>query len=225
MVVSPDWRLFEWINGLSGNATADAIMKFISNDYFLTVVLTMGLLLLWFGGRSLERRRINQWSVVWAASGVGFSTLVVHILNRVFDFDPFYRPFVAAAEGFHSCNLVFGYEPSDPTFPANSAAVAFAFATGVFMGNRKAGSVMYFIAALWGLSRIYVGIHYPLDIFHGAMIGILITYLFRKALHWTEPLPSVLLGTMKLLHVSDIPEVNRIRWGIFKPLAKKFTKP
>jgi undecaprenyl-diphosphatase len=210
MVVSPDWQLFEWINKLSGNATVDAIMKFISNDYFIVVCIALLILGLWFGARSLHQRRRNQWGIVWAAVGVGVSNLFIHILNRVLNFDPFFRP----EEAGHYCNRIFGYPPADPTFPANSAAVAFAFALGVFMGNRKAGVLMFFIAALWGFSRVYTGIHYPLDIFHGAMIGILLTLIFKKALFLFEPLPTMLLGVAKSLHLSDIPE--KFSWGAIK---------
>ena len=202
MNMSPDHRLFEWINGLSGNDVADAVMKFIANDYFVAVMLALMMLGLWFGGRSLRQRRINQWGVIWAAVGVGFTNLFIQILNLVMKVDPWPRPFLAG----HDYNLVFGYEPTDPSFPANSAAVAFAFATGVFMGNRKAGAVMYVIALLWGFSRVYVGIHYPLDILGGAVIAILVTWIFKKALFLFEPLPTLLLGIAKWLHLADIPE-------------------
>jgi undecaprenyl-diphosphatase len=102
--------------------------------------------------------------------------------------------------------------------------VAFAFATGVFMGNRKAGVVMYCIGALWGFSRVFSGIHYPLDIVGGAVIAIIITWLMKKALPLLEPLPSLILGIAKILHVSDIPERNTIKWGIFAPIRNRLSK-
>jgi len=207
MEMSPDWRLFEWINGLSGNAVADTVMNFIANDYLIPVIMSLIMLGLWFGARSLEQRRCNQWGVVWAAGGVGFLSLLVHILNLTIRFDPWPRPFLAG----HEFNLVFGYQPSDPSFPANSAGVAFAFATGVFMGNRKAGSVMYVIAALWGFSRIYVGIHYPLDVLGGAVFAVVLTYVFKKVLFLFDPLATAMLGFAKSLHLADIPE--KFSWG------------
>jgi undecaprenyl-diphosphatase len=211
MEMSPDWRLYEWINGLSGNVVADSIVNFIANDYLVPVIMSLIMLGLWFGARSLQQRKLNQWGVVWAAVGVGLTNLFILILNLLIKLDPWPRPFLAG----HDYNLVFGYEPTDPSFPANSAAVAFAFAAGVFTGNRKAGTVMYFIALLWGFSRVYVGIHYPLDILGGAVIAILITLIFKKALFLFEPLPTLLLGIIKWLHLADIPEkfsFSSINW-------------
>ena len=202
MKMSPDHRLFEWINGLSGNAVIDDVMQFVANDYFVPVMLALMMLGLWFGGRSLAQRRLNQWGVVWASVGVGFSNLFIQILNLVIKVDPWPRPYIADP----NLKPVFGYLPSDPSFPANSAAVAVAFATGVFMCNRKAGMVMYVIAVLWGFSRVYVGIHYPLDILGGAVIAILVTLISRKALKLFEPLPTLLLGIAKWLHLADIPK-------------------
>jgi len=202
MRMSPDQRLFEWINGLSDNAAMDDVMQFIANDYFVAVMLALMMLGLWFGGRSLDQRRLNQWGVVQASVGVGLTNLFIQILNLVLKVDPWDRPYIFDP----NLKPVFGYLPTDPSFPANSAAVAFAFATGVFMGNRKAGVVMYIIAALWGFSRVYVGIHYPLDILGGAVIAIVITLISRKALLLFEPGPTLLLGIAKWLHLADIPE-------------------
>ncbi|MBT3362611.1 MAG: phosphatase PAP2 family protein [Chloroflexi bacterium] len=211
MRVSPDWQLFEWINGLTGNNdTVDNIIKFIANDYFITVTIVLILLGVWFGARSIEQRKRNQWGVVWAAVGVGFTSLFIHILNRVLDIDLWFRPYDDGAG--HAVNRIFGYAPSDPSFPANSAAVAFAFATGVFMANRKAGVVMYCIGALWGFSRVFSGIHYPLDIIGGAAIAIIITYVMKKALPLLEPLPTLFLAIPKKLHLSDIPVDTTINW-------------
>ena len=91
MGMSPDHKLFEWINGLSGNAAMDDVMQFIANDYFIAVMLALMMLGLWFGGRSLDQRKRNQWGVVWAsgtccgsgrAPGLGTSGRSLRVLHQ-----------------------------------------------------------------------------------------------------------------------------------------------
>lgn len=55
---------------------------------------------------------------------------------------------------------------------ANSFAI-FAFSARIFM-NRKYTWLLLFWALLFSYSRIYSGVHYPLDILGGAILGLLI---------------------------------------------------
>lgn len=59
------------------------------------------------------------------------------------------------------------------SFPSGHTIVAFFLATFL---TRKTGSrkIFYFLAFMVGLSRVYLGVHYPLDVVVGALIGITI---------------------------------------------------
>jgi undecaprenyl-diphosphatase len=62
--------------------------------------------------------------------------------------------------------------PSSPSFPSGHAATAFAAAVTI---ARLAPRVRWWVlglAALVALSRVYLRVHYPLDILGGALIGI-----------------------------------------------------
>ena len=67
-----------------------------------------------------------------------------------------------------------------------SAHAANSFAVAVFFGSilksslRGIGVFLVFWAALVAFSRVYIGVHFPLDIISGAVLGSLFGWLFVK---------------------------------------------
>jgi len=68
---------------------------------------------------------------------------------------------------------------------ATNAFAIFAFTTRIFK-NRSYWFLLLFWALLFSYSRIYSGVHYPLDILGGAILGWLVGFLFFKLLMYTE---------------------------------------
>jgi undecaprenyl-diphosphatase len=70
------------------------------------------------------------------------------------------------------------------SFPSAHAAWFFALAMTVWYVNRKWGLWYFILATLMGIARIYAGVHWPLDIVGGAIIGIasamFVHWLLRK---------------------------------------------
>jgi len=59
------------------------------------------------------------------------------------------------------------------SFPSTHMAVAFAIATAIYLyGHRRLGPVLFFIALLIGFGRVAAGVHYPIDILGGALVGV-----------------------------------------------------
>ncbi|HZH71068.1 MAG TPA: phosphatase PAP2 family protein [Mariniphaga sp.] len=64
------------------------------------------------------------------------------------------------------------------SFPSNHAFNNFAAATFFFLLYKNLKWVLFTAAFLISVSRIYLGLHYPSDVFTGAMLGILFGYVF-----------------------------------------------
>ncbi len=62
------------------------------------------------------------------------------------------------------------------SFPSAHTAFAFAIATFVYHYFKGAGRLLFSLAFLVGISRIYVGVHFPLDVFVGALVGIVVPW-------------------------------------------------
>jgi membrane-associated phospholipid phosphatase len=60
---------------------------------------------------------------------------------------------------------------TDYSFPSNHTTIAFALAVGVFLVNRRLGTIAILLAALEGFSRVYLGQHYPHDVIAAALIS------------------------------------------------------
>jgi undecaprenyl-diphosphatase len=61
--------------------------------------------------------------------------------------------------------------PVTTSFPSGHAASAFAFATGVTRKLPTVGIPLYGAAAVVAYSRVHTGVHYPLDVIAGAVVG------------------------------------------------------
>ena len=189
-----DSQVFLWINGWIGtSATFDRIIHWVVSDYLMPVLCSLTLLGLWFGWRNSEMRERHQRGVILAAVGVGIASAMVKASNLVFFR---HRPF----DSFE-IEMLF-YPPTDSSFPANPVAVVVAMATGVWMANRAIGGAMYAAAFVYGFSRVYAGVFYPLDVLGGALVGAAGVGLAYLLLRRIEPLPTLALKAARYLCVA-----------------------
>jgi len=64
--------------------------------------------------------------------------------------------------------------PHTNSFPSGHALVAFACATVIAAAVPRFRWPLYALAAAIAASRVYVGVHYPLDVLAGALLGVLL---------------------------------------------------
>jgi undecaprenyl-diphosphatase len=70
--------------------------------------------------------------------------------------------------------------PHDHTFPSGHAATSFAAAMILSTANPRLGPLWFLLATAIGFSRVYVGVHYPLDVIGGAVLGIAVATALRR---------------------------------------------
>ena len=70
--------------------------------------------------------------------------------------------------------------PDTASFPSGHAATSFAGATILALAFPRLAVPLYVLAAAVAFSRVYVGVHYPLDIVAGAALGIVVALAVRR---------------------------------------------
>ncbi|MGB9867507.1 MAG: phosphatase PAP2 family protein [Bacillota bacterium] len=78
--------------------------------------------------------------------------------------------------------MVRGPELKDLSFPSGHTAAAFSLATSFAAAFPGVGMLLTVLASLVGISRMYVGMHYPSDVIFGAFLGSASVWLARAIL-------------------------------------------
>ena len=124
-----------------------------------------------------EGRVENFWHVGW-------TVVIAFIIEKTVGYIWFRpRPFVTLA-GVHR---LIDMSPLDKSFPSGHASAAFAMAFGLMLHNRKWGSLMLVLAAWVAFSRVWVGVHYPLDVIGGLVVGLLSAWITAPVKKAIEP--------------------------------------
>lgn len=68
----------------------------------------------------------------------------------------------------------------DGSFPSNHTAAAFALSLSVFFHRRSLGLFLLALSLIIGLGRVAEGVHYPIDILGGALLGLCVAWIIDK---------------------------------------------
>jgi len=162
---SIDVVLFRFINSTLANPVTDKIMPFITdvkNWYLLYIFLWF--LILFKGGKYRVGLAIGMILLV-AISDQLSSILLKHLFERP-------RP----CKVLENVHLLVGCTDSY-SFPSSHAVNNFAAAMFFTYFYKHLKWILFSVASIMALSRIFVGVHYPSDVIGGALIGIAIGYI------------------------------------------------
>ncbi|MCP4548333.1 MAG: phosphatase PAP2 family protein [bacterium] len=192
-----DRKLFALLNGHQSPAWLDSFFVFITNDHSLRVpMIILWLLLLLACGPRWRRRAL--WLVLLIAVS---DSLCSHVLKEIFQR---LRPCRADLEGLRllvNCGPAYSFPSSHAM---NMGAAGIFLTLGVI--RKRLWPLVLLLPVLVAYSRIHVGVHYPLDVLVGFLLGgglaLSLEFLIRR-------LPPRVGGVPVVTHKYDpIPQMD-----------------
>jgi undecaprenyl-diphosphatase len=162
-----NFTIFNFIHAWSGHSVlADGAAIFFAE--YLPYLMVLGFLILVFrepGARRKFYLFVEGTLAVILARGI--------ITESIRFFYNVQRPFA-----------LLGFSPliaeSGASFPSGHMAWFFALTVTIWFVNRKWGMLFFVLSAVMGVARVYAGVHWPLDIVAGAVLGLASGWL----IHW-----------------------------------------
>ncbi|WP_284646649.1 undecaprenyl-diphosphatase [Paenibacillus silviterrae] len=170
-------QLFRWMNDLGKQyEKLNPAMIFIAER--LVFFLVIGMIVLWFSRDKLNRMMVVCGVMTFAlAELLGKAAGMIHSHHQPFAELPDVNRLIEKAV--------------DNSFPSDHTILFFSFAATFWLFRRKSGVIWLGIAFLVGFSRIWVGVHYPVDVLAGAVISVvsaLIVYYAIPKVGWVNGL-------------------------------------
>ena len=169
-LIAYDTELFILFNSKLTHPVLDAVMPFITEqEHWYPVLGVLWLSLIIWGGRKGRMAAVALIIAVALADQVSCS-LLKPVVGRL-------RP--CNALDAEQCRLLVGGSKA-MSFPSAHAANSFAMATVASWKLTTWAPLFVIVAAAVAYSRVYVGVHYPLDVLAGSVLGM---FLGAMAIH------------------------------------------
>jgi len=170
-----DVIFFAFYNLAHRSVFFDKIAVFTADTLPYLVILAAGIFLLFhhevFPSKNPFKIFVQKWKEIALVFFSGILAWFLASILKIMIHHP--RPFVL----FSQVTPLF--TETDFSFPSGHATFYMALSFALFFSHKKVGYIFMFIALLIGIARIIVGIHFPLDILGGFVLGTLTAYAVR----------------------------------------------
>lgn len=162
-------KLFTMINNLANKSSIlDIIMIILSKGVpflFVGVVLLVLILMV------VKKKKFYMDMAIDTIAITVISLAVSLIISKLFYVD---RPFVS-----HNVNLLVAHA-ANASFPSDHVIGTMGIAMGINRYEKGLGKVLILLSVLVGISRVFVGNHYPLDVFGGFIVVLVVYFIYTS---------------------------------------------
>lgn len=164
--------VFNLINGIATKSKVLDLIMMNTSKFGPYILMVIGIITYIVG--VLKRKKELRLTVVDTVIKTGIAIVISQIIGSIF-YMP--RPFVNNS----NVNLLY-YHSSNSSFPSDHSIGSMGIALGLNKGQVYLSNLYIAFAILIGVSRVYVGHHYPLDVIGGFVLVSLISKLYDKFL-------------------------------------------
>jgi len=178
MLTQIDYQLFIFLNTAFSNPFFDLVLPKLTNSTNLLIIYFVGsaLYITFSKHKILAVKRFLAATILLGLMDWVGHNLIKEIFERPRPNNAGY--FIAGVHQlFPQCNFLEGTSSAFKSFPSNHALTNMAIASIWSLWFPKAAKYLVSFALLIGFTRIYVGVHYPFDIFYGFVFGFGFAYL------------------------------------------------
>ncbi|MDM5154971.1 undecaprenyl-diphosphatase [Bacillus sp. DX1.1] len=186
--------VFRSINDLGKQySSLNPIVVFLAE--YMLYFLCLGIVVYWF-----TRTNTNRMMVIHAVTAFILAEILGKMVGHLHSH---YQPFAVLS---HVNKLI--EHDIDNSFPSDHSIMFFSICVSFWLVRKKEGWLWLVLAFCVAFSRIWVGVHYPVDVATGALFGI-ISALF---VYWLMPKVSFITQLLSLYEKTEqriLPSKNK----------------